>query len=191
MAKFFMVMGDGSFAFLDSAVHEIPPSAKPVSSALFKQTVSDRPSNKVLSVDSEGMPCLIDPAVPSFADIQAGALKGIDADVDAIYSALIGNRQAEYDTAEREAQAYKDAGYSGTVPASVQAWETAKKWTAKQAADDILAASAAWRAAQADIRANRLARKEDVRNAKDPAAVEAVMTTWAAYVEKTRTALGA
>lgn len=122
--------------------------------------------------------------------LKANAIKSIDADVDAIYAAVIGNRQSEYDAAETDTNAYKAAGYTGTVPASVQAWATAKKQTAKWAADDILATSGNWRAAQADIRANRLARKEDVRNAADPAAVSAVLNTWSDYVKQTRTSLG-
>lgn len=130
------------------------------------------------------------PAGPSLAVIQSGAIRQIDADVDAIYGAVIGNRQAEYDLAESDANAYKSAGYSGAVPASVQAWATAKKQTAKWAADDILATSANWRAAQADIRANRLVRKEDVRNAGNPAGVATALSTWSAYVAQARSALG-
>lgn len=130
------------------------------------------------------------PVGPSLGMIQAGAIRSIDADVDAIYAAVIGNRQAEYDLAESDANAYKAAGYSGAVPASVQSWATAKKWTAKQAADDILATSAAWRAAQSDIRANRLVRKEDVRTSVNPADVQTALGVWAAYASKTRAALG-
>lgn len=130
------------------------------------------------------------PPAPALSDIKANVIRSIDADVDAIYAAVIGNRQAEYDLAEKDAQAYKAAGYAGTVPASVQAWADAKKQTAKWAADDILATSANWRTLQADIRAYRLGRKEDARNAADVAGVDAVMTTWAEYVTRTRAALG-
>lgn len=145
---------------------------------------------KQIAPDSAGNPISVSPPSLPFGEQQAAAIRKIDADVDAIYGAIIGNRQAEYDLAESDASAYKTAGYSGMVPASVQSWATAKKQTAKWAADDILATSANWRAAQADIRANRLVRKEDVRNAADPADVAAVLDTWSAYVKKTRESLG-
>ena len=50
-----------------------------------------------------------------------------------------------------------DGGYIGDpAPASVASWATAKGMTAQQAADDINATAAAWRTAQAAIRAARL-----------------------------------
>lgn len=128
-------------------------------------------------------------AVP-LLQLQSGAVLRIDRDVDLIYAAVIGNRQAEYEAAEREAQAYVDADYEGDAPPLVQAWATAKAWTGQQAADDILAQAVAWRGAQAQIRAARLARKEQVRAATDAAGVEAALTAWAAFVAAARGQLG-
>lgn len=122
--------------------------------------------------------------------LQTEAAMRIDRDVDLIYAAVIGNRQAEYEAAEREAQAYHDAGYEGDVPPLVQAWATAKAWTGQQAADDILAQAVAWRGAQAQIRAARLGRKEQVRMASNAAGVDAAMMAWTAFVAAARAQLG-
>jgi hypothetical protein len=81
----------------------------------------------------------------------------------------------EYRLAARQAAAYKAAGYSGAVPASVQAWATAKGWTATQAADDILAVEAAWMAVLAAIRNIRLPAKEQARAATDRAILADVL----------------
>lgn len=122
---------------------------------------------------------------------QKGALANvIDADVDAIYAALLGNREAEYALAEKEATAYRDAGYSGAAPVSVQAWATAKAQTATWATDDILAAAAGWRYAQGLIRSNRLALKEAARNAADSTALAVVQAQWAGFLAAIRQQLG-
>lgn len=127
---------------------------------------------------------------PTQAETIANGVMQIDADTDIIYGTMLGNREQEYTLAETDASAYKAAGYSGTVPASVQCWATAKAWTARQAADDILATAAAWRSAQASIRAQRLTSKEAVRAAVDAAGVNTAMTTWAVFVATIRGQLG-
>lgn len=119
----------------------------------------------------------------------AAALK-IDADVDALYGVVLGNRAQEYALAESDATAYKAAGYSGTVPPSVQSWATAKGWTATQSADDILVTATAWRGAQAAIRANRLGKKEAVKAAADSAAIEALLAQWSGFLGVVRGQLG-
>jgi hypothetical protein len=81
----------------------------------------------------------------------------------------------EYRLAARQAAAYKQAGYSGAVPAAVQSWATAKGWTATQAADDILATEAAWMAVLAAIRNIRLPAKEQARAATDRAILADVL----------------
>ncbi len=118
---------------------------------------------------------------------RSALLKKIDADTDAIYLAVQGNRGPEYQLAETDAVAYKAAGYTGTVPASVQSWATAKAQTAQWSADDILTTATAWRGAQASIRANRLARKEAARTASD---LSPVTTQWDGFVKAIKTALG-
>lgn len=120
------------------------------------------------------------------AALRTAAIKKIDVDADKIYGDVLGNRAEEYALAEQDATAYKAAGYSGAVPSSVQSWATAKSWTATQAADDILTTAAAWRGAQAAIRAARLLRKEQVRTTADAAGVDAAMAAWQAFVSYIR-----
>ncbi len=121
---------------------------------------------------------------------RAALIARIDADADAIYGAVLGNRAQEYTLAESEALAYQAAGYAGAAPASVQAWADAKAATAQWAADDILATAAAWRGAQAAIRANRLLRKEQARTSADSEAVAQVAAQWAGFIAAVRAQLG-
>ena len=107
----------------------------------------------------------------SLERLQAEAVQRIDSDVDRIYAAVIGNRQAEYEAAEREAQVYADAGYVGDVPPLVEAWAVAKAWTGQQAADDILTQAVA-------------------RMAADAAGVQAALAAWTAFVAAARAQLG-
>jgi len=124
------------------------------------------------------------------AELIAKALLQIDVETDAVYGAVLGNRAQEYTLAESDASAYKDAGYNGVVPASVQCWATAKNWTAKAAADEILATSLAWRTAQAEIRAQRLLIKENVRATTNQAAIDSAMVPWGVFVAAIRLQLG-
>jgi len=120
----------------------------------------------------------------------AVAVARIDTDVDAIYEAAIGLRQAEYEMAERQAQAFADGGFEPPVPGMVQSWAVAKGWTAQAAAADVLAVAAQWRDAQELIRAQRLLRKEQARAALGPAGLAATMATWAGFVAAVRAQLG-
>ena len=120
----------------------------------------------------------------------AAQVARIDADVDAIYAAVVGNRSDEYNDANADATAYKAAGYSGAVPAGVQSWADAKQWTPTQAADDILAAAARLTALRDMIRAQRLAKKEQARAATDAAGVAAASAAWAASLAAIRAVAG-
>lgn len=117
-------------------------------------------------------------------------IKQVDADVDVIYEAAIGNRGPEYDQASAEANSYKTAGYTGTVPASVASWATAKGWTAQAAADDIITAAARLTTARDAIRAQRLLRKEQAKAATDTAALATVAAQWSGFVAYIRGQLG-
>ncbi|UTH76094.1 hypothetical protein [Chromobacterium sp. IIBBL 290-4] len=99
----------------------------------------------------------------------------LDAAADAAGQPYAGNelRAWEYQRAAADAQAYKDAGYKGDAPASVQAWADAKSLSGKDAADGILAKAMAADQALAAIRAIRLKGKEAVRNATSLDAVQA------------------
>jgi hypothetical protein len=114
----------------------------------------------------------------------------IDTDVDLIISAVVGKREIEYLKAEEHALAYIAANYTGTVPAFVQDWADAKNETATWAADNIAATAAAWRAAQASLRSNRLAKKEAARTAADIAALATVETAWNTFITAIKQQLG-
>lgn len=114
----------------------------------------------------------------------------VDTDTDALVKAVIGERASEYELAEKEATAFKAAGYSGTVPGSVAAWAAAKSWTAIQAADDIIATASGWRQAQLAIRTNRLTLKEAARVATDAAGLATVQAQWSGFMAAIRAQLG-
>lgn len=128
--------------------------------------------------------------VPTLADNIAAARKKIDADVDRVYADVIGDRTTEYQTANDDAKAFKNAGYVGTAPASVQCWATVKGWTAQQACDDILATAANWLNAQQSMRASRLQKKQDVTAATTNAEVDTVLSAWSTYIAGMRSQLG-
>jgi hypothetical protein len=127
------------------------------------------------------------PTVESLVDLQRNALRKIDANVDAIYRAVIGNRASEYEQAEAEAKAYKAAGYQvSPVPTYVQDWADAKAATPTWAADNIIATATQWRSVQGSLRANRLTTKEVIRTAADKASIDVVLTTWAEFIGTTK-----
>lgn len=138
----------------------------------------------------DGGQVVVKPApAPSQADKES-FIRQIDVDVDEIYSAVIGGRATEYALAESEAAAYKAAGYVGDAPASVQTWAVVKNQTAQWAADNILTTATTWRAAQSAIRANRLRRKEDARNATTADQLASARQAWASFRIAIRTQLG-
>lgn len=117
---------------------------------------------------------------------QAQALRQIDADVDAIYTAAIGNRGPEYEAAEFEALSYQAAGFAGDVPPSVASWVAASGMTAQAAALDIIAQGNAWRQAAQAMRAQRLQAKAGVRSG----AIAPTLAAWSGFVAQMRAALG-
>jgi hypothetical protein len=119
------------------------------------------------------------------------ALAAVDADVNAIYTATVGARQSEYALAESEALGFKEAGYPVTpIPLSVSAWSNAKGETARWAADSIITNAGQWRAVQATIRVQRLAKKEAIRLSVSVAEIDLELASWAQQVAAIRTALG-
>lgn len=114
--------------------------------------------------------------VPPPVSVDREALAAdIDHRADALRLAIVGDpvRVEEYRLARDEAAAFVAANYTGTAPPTVQAWATAKGWTAQHAADDIAATAQAWESALYAIRSIRLIGKESVRNAATDAAAQA------------------
>lgn len=132
----------------------------------------------------------IDADVAMFSEQRAALILKIDADVDAVYAAVIGNRSDEYNAARDEATAFAGGGYAGAAPPSVASWAAAKGWTATQAANDILAAAANLAGLRDVIRAQRLAKKEAARAAANQVALGAVSAQWAGALAAIRAAAG-
>jgi len=116
----------------------------------------------------------------------------IDSEADAARLKIAGDplRVVEYQQAETEAAAYKAAGYTGTVPPSVQSWDEAKGWTAQQAADDILTVAAGWRQALYALRDIRLKGKETIRAGADEAAANTAADAASGQIAAVLVAIG-
>ena len=110
------------------------------------------------------------------------ALRKTDLDTNSIYYEFIGNRATDYSMADEDALAYKNAGFSGPVPESVQSWANVNDETPRQAAEAVLLIASKWRAAQENIRRERLFRKKQIRVATSTQQIERVLATWKAFV---------
>lgn len=107
---------------------------------------------------------LTPPPAPPF-DRHAAALQ-IDEAVAAIYGRFT-RFQLEYTEREAQAQAFKDAGYTGKVPHRVAEFATPAGMPASAATDLILAQAANLRTAQAALSALRMRKYEVLRAATD------------------------
>jgi hypothetical protein len=79
----------------------------------------------------------------------------------------------EYKQREAQAQAFKDGGYAGAVPARVAEFATPAGLTAQQATDLILQQASAMRDAMGTLAAQRMRKYEVQRAATDAAALNA------------------
>jgi hypothetical protein len=134
----------------------------------------------------------IDPASleSGMTSARIAALREIDSVNDDIVNMVIGRRDTEYLMAEKQAQAYIDAGYKGDTFPYVDSWAKAKESDQKWAADNIIETATNWRTIQADVRANRLRNKELVRNTTTEDEIAVIMQSWYAYVAIIKTQLG-
>ena len=157
------------------------PKAEVLADALYWQSRGDRSKMDAYvaacSAVKAKYPTRIDiglPAVISEAIIQVDAL------ADAARTLVVGDpvRVKEYEMALTEATAYKNAGYTGTVPRTVDAWARAKTWTPQQAADDILVASGKWYEILYRLRDLRLNAKEALKIQTTEADVAVLFNTY-------------
>ena len=146
------------------------------------------PSDYISITDAEAYSMLNPPI--EFTVAKHSLLVKIDANTDAVYSAVIGARGNEYNDASAQALAYRTAGYTGTAGNKVESWATAKGWTNTQAADNILAQTASWRAVEDMIRANRLSLKEAAKSSVDVAGLATVESNWNSFVVTIKGKLG-
>ena len=107
---------------------------------------------------------LTPPPGPPF-DRHAAAAQ-IDEAVASIYGRFT-RFQLEYTEREAQAQAYKDAGYTGPVPPRVAEFATPAGMQAQAATDLILSQAANLRTAQSELSALRMRKYEVLRAATD------------------------
>lgn len=108
-------------------------------------------------------------AAANRAATRAAAALQIDEAVAAIYGRFT-RFQLEYTEREAQAQAYKDAGYTGEVPPRVVEFAIPAGMPAQAATDLILAQAANLRTAQGELSALRMRKYEVMRAASDAAA---------------------
>jgi hypothetical protein len=111
--------------------------------------------------------------------LRTGLVTQIDEAVAAIYGRFT-RFAIEYQEREAQAQAYKDAGYTGDVPARVAEFATPAAMPAQAATDLILVQAVNLRAAQGQLSALRMRKYEVLRAATDAQAQAAADTILAA-----------
>lgn len=112
-----------------------------------------------------------EPVPFSLSETKAVLTAAIDNAVAAIYNRFT-RFEPEYTLREAQAQAFKDAGYTGPVPEQVAAFATPAGMDAQAATDLILSEAANLRAALAALGAKRM-RKYEIINAADAATAQA------------------
>lgn len=107
----------------------------------------------------------------SLPEIKAELVTAVDNSVASIYQRFT-RFESEYTLRESQAQAFKDANYTGTVPEQVAAFATPAGMTPEAATDLILSQAANLRGALSLLGVKRM-RKYEVINAADAAAAQA------------------
>jgi hypothetical protein len=115
-------------------------------------------------------------------------------DIDAIYEAAIGKRQAEYVDAEADARAFAMAGFEGETTQNVSSFAicnpTGQVQSNQWAAEMIIARADAFKAAQVSMRAERFATQAAMRACVTPAQLDHVAYLWDEFISNIRARLG-
>lgn len=117
------------------------------------------------------------PPPPPLSDVQESAYRSIDQAAGRAcsrYITIADGQEGRYLLKERQAREFAAAGYTGTVPAMVQAEMNATGATATEAADAIIAQADAWIVIAAAIEDIRIGAKTAIGAAADQASVEAI-----------------
>lgn len=152
------------------------------------QPVHDSTTHELVAVDPQFIGgkwvqgWAVQPILTSVIAARSQALRsGLVAQIDEAVAAIYGRftRFAiEYQEREQQAQAYKDAGYTGTVPPRVAEFATPAAMTAQAATDLIVSQAANLRTAQAALSALRMRKYEVLRaesDAQAQAAADAIL----------------
>ena len=182
--------------FYDDTIHtaaQIPSDAVAITEAQHQALLAGQADGQLITAGSDGKPVLTDPPAPALVDVQANALKTIDAEAEVLrgkYITANSGQVATYLMKQAEASAFKTAGYTGDVPGLVQAEADATGSTAKAAADAILAQYAAWSALAAAIETARRKAKIAVGAAATVDAVNSAVSTATAAFSAIETQAG-
>ncbi len=149
---------------------------------VFALTTTEAPAATLDTVVEEAPPALVDgvwtqqwATVTASPEVQTSRRQALAANIDAACAAITGRFlpfMREYEAREAQAQAYKDAGYTGTVPVRVSEFCTPAGMPASTATDLILSQAANLRAAEAALSGLRM-RKYEVLGASTGAAAQA------------------
>jgi len=113
------------------------------------------------------------------AEEKTKATLKFETDTDALIKEVVGERSNEYEIAEKEATAFKLAGYpSAEVPQSISSDAIANSRTNTESCDLILEMAVNWRTLQISLRANRLLAKAQVKNAILISEISTIKTAW-------------
>lgn len=113
-------------------------------------------------------------------------------DIDAIYDAAIGKRQAEYTDAEADARAFVADGAAATenIKGFARANPTGAAQSNLWAAEQIIARADAFRAAQVAMRTQRFDSQATMRACSTPADLAHVIYLWDQFIAGLRAQLG-
>ena len=131
-----------------------------------------------------------------FVTNKAAFILQVKAEAGALTQQVLQGLGSEYELAEKEATAYKAAGYPATpIPSSVEdeiASKAAKGVViaATTACDNILAAATGWRNAQAALRRNRLTVTSAAEVAVDGPALDAIRAQRGGFMHDLYSKLG-
>ena len=113
------------------------------------------------------------------AEAKTGAILKLERDTDSLIKEIVGERAFEYELAEKEAIAFKAAGYpENDVPASVSSDAIANDYSNTIACDLILTMANSWRAIQSSLRAQRLLSKANTKNALTVEELNTIEASW-------------
>lgn len=121
---------------------------------------------------------------------KAAAVAQTYSDVDAIYSAAVGNRESEYIQAEQDARAFKATGYTGIPSAYISGWATVKGFSNQVAADAIIAKADALHTAKLALRNARFISQAEMQAATTQQQLDTAVNTWNTTLININTSLG-
>lgn len=157
----------------------MPADAVSVTDEAYQALFADQTQGASIQADANGNPVAVFPPAFTLAEIQAQGCSNIDTTAQQVYNG-IGSASpgmlAEYQQANTDAIAYKAAGYTGAIPATIECWVQASGMTPQAATDNIIETAAAWIGCLNAIRAARLLGKAAVNKAADIPSAEAAAT---------------